>query len=59
MRNTHRCVFKSRKRKYRNKKVSQVRIGEQHVNSPEVSEREKDGEGGVTVEGSCTKHPHR
>ena len=59
MRNTHRRVVKSRKRKYRKKKVSQVRMGEQHVNSPEVSEREKDGEGSVKVEGSRIINIHK
>ena len=29
-------------------------MGEQHANSPEVSEREKDGEGSVTVKVSVT-----
>ena len=57
--NTHRHVFKSRKRKYRKKKVSLVRMGEQHPNSPEVSEREKDGEGTVTVEGSRIINIHK
>ena len=59
MRNAHRRVFKSRKRKYRKKKVSQVRMGEQHVNSPEVCERDKDGDGTVTVEGSRIINIHK
>ena len=59
MRNTHRRVFESRKRKYRKKKVSQVRMGEQHVNCPEVSEREKYGEGTVKVEGSRIINIHK
>ena len=46
-------------RKYRKKKISQVRMGKQHVNSPEVCEKEKDGEGTVTVEGSRTINIHK